>query len=419
MGGLKRLKSPLRLPPFLTLGFWWNGRLPLAPLGRLQVALEDFTDGAGHGVAGEIAEGDPPLIGLWGDFLPVGLVEVKGDAVAGDAVAVLGEFREGGGFRSGAEGEVPEAFAAGALFLSEEDLGWGAVFGLIGVRTEGPEGVFGDFSDGSFGFFDREGFGVGGLAKVAGGAGEAGWFDEAAGRLAELHQGGVEASCVLRIDEGFGALPEELLPGGGVDCGGVVEETGEDAGDVGVDDRGGGVEGKRCDCSGGVGADAGEFFQFGCGFWKLAMVIGEDGAGRFLEITDTVVVAEAFPGSQKLTFRSVGDGLEVRELLEEELEAPVGEHGTDGGLLEHDLAHENGPGVAGFAPGVAFAILIKPGEQGLAEGGGFNEGRKLASGFDHTAELAFPPEMSGLGGGRLRLFAELEPSRSGWVFRVR
>lgn len=292
-------------------------------------------------------------------------VDVEGDAVVGDGVFAGGEEGEVGDGFGGAFGEFPEAFAAGAGFLGEEE-------GAVGLLDE--EDVLGDGEGVALGLFDGEGLGATGLAEGAEGAGGAVGRAEGAVGLAEFHEGGVELAGVVRVEEGGGAGPEEGLSLGGVDGGGVVEESGEDAGDVGIDDGDGEAEGEGGHRAGGVGAKAGEGGEGGGVGGEAAVVQFEDGPGGFLEVADAVVVAEALPGLEEFGFGGGGEGGEVGEGGEEALKAAVLSDSRDGGLLEHDLGDEDGVGIGGAAPGVVLAVGLKPAEEGAAEGAGVAAG---------------------------------------------
>lgn len=255
-------------------------------------------------------------------------VDVESDAVVGDGVFVGGEEGEVGDGFLVAFGELPEAVAAGAGFLGEEDM-------AVGFADE--EDVLGDLDGGAFGFFGGEMLRFRCLAELAGRAvGAVGSAGTAVG-LAEFHDGGVELAGGVGIDELGGAVPKEGLAGGGVDGGGVVEEAREDAGDVGVDDGNGFAEGEGGDGSGGIAADAGESLEGGGVGGEGAVVIVEDGEGCLLEVADAVVVAEAFPGLKEGALFGGGESGEVGEGGEELFEAAVLADGGDGGLLKHDL----------------------------------------------------------------------------------
>jgi len=292
-------------------------------------------------------------------------VDVEGDAVVGDGVFAGGEKGEVGDGLGGAFGEFPETFAAGAGFLGEEE-------GPVGFLDE--EDVLGDGEGGAFGFFDGESLGAASLAEGEEGAGGAVGGAEGAVGLAEFHEGRVELAGVLGVEEGGGAFPEEGLSLGGVDGGGVVEESGEDAGDVGIDDGDGEAEGEGGHRTGGVAPEAGEGGEGGGVGREAAVVLLEDGPGGFLEVADAVVVAEALPGLEELGFGGGGEGGEIGEGGEEALEAAVLSDRRDGGLLEHDLGDEDRVGIGGAAPGVVLAVGLEPAEEGAAEGTAVAEG---------------------------------------------
>ena len=169
-----------------------------------------------------------------GDEMWLAGVDGEGDFVMGDGVFPRGEEREVGGFFGGALGELPHAFAAGAGFVGEEER---AVF------FAAEEDVLIDRNGGAAWFFLGKVCGSGCLAEVFDGAEEAAWFASGTDGLSELHEGGVECAWGALIDELVGVVPDELLSFFGIDGGGDVEETGEDAGDIGIDDGGGAVEG--------------------------------------------------------------------------------------------------------------------------------------------------------------------------------
>lgn len=291
----------------------------------------------------------------------------------GDGVAMGREgFEVGAGFGR-AEGKFPEAAASGIVSGREEE----------GVFFEIEEGVFGDLEEGSGRFFGGEGVGGGSLAEVADGAEKAGGLGGGAMGLAEFHEGGVKEARVGLVEEVVGALPEDFLAGGGIDGGGVVEEAGEDAGDVAIDEGGGLVEGEAAESAGGVGADAGEGGE-GLGILRETSVeVFDDGAGRFLEVADAVVISESFPGAEDFFFGGGGDFVDVGEGGEEFFESLVGDDRGDGGLLKHDLGDEDGPRVGGLAPGVGFGVFEEPLDEGGAEGAAVFEGMAARGNFFH------------------------------------
>ncbi len=254
-------------------------------------------------------------------------VEVEGDFVVGDDVAVGAEGGEVGAFFGVAEGEFPEAFAAGVVAGGEEDL----------VVFEPEEGVFGDFDEGFARLFDGEGFGGVGLAEVFDGAEEAGGVSRGADGLAEFHEGGVEGAGGFLIEEGFRGGPDDFLTFGGVDGFCFVEEAGDDAGDVSIDDGGWLIEGEATDGTSSVFSDAGEGEELSGVGGEGAVEVRDYGLSGALEVPDAIVVSESFPGAEDFSFGGLGDALDGGEFVEEFFETLVCDDGGDGGLLKHDF----------------------------------------------------------------------------------
>lgn len=220
----------------------------------------------------------------------------------------------------------------------------------------------------AFGFLDREALRRAGHAKGVNRAIVAGGSPGGAGSLAELHEGGVEGPRVMVRHQGRRPGPELVLSGGRIDRHPLVEEAGEDPCDVGIDDGAGEVEGERGDGTRGVSPESRKGGEGGGIAGEAAVVLVEDGAGRFLEVADPVVVTEPFPGLEELGLGGGSEGLEVGKGREEFFEAPVLADGRHGGLLEHDLRDEDGVGIGGSAPWVVGPTLGKPAQQGVAKG---------------------------------------------------
>ena len=120
--------------------------------------------------------------------------------------------------------------------------------------------------------------------------------------MPELHDGGVVCAWVFLWDEFGGPLPELFVACGGVDALTEVEESGEHAGDVSVDDRLWFIVGEGCDGACGVGSDAREgadFFEFP---WECPVVVAGDGACGGVEVSRSSVVSESFPGFEDFLF---------------------------------------------------------------------------------------------------------------------
>ena len=126
----------------------------------------------------------------------------------------------------------------------------------------------------------------------------------------------------------------------------LTGEAGEDAGDVRIDDRGIGLEREREHRPRGVGADAGEREQ-AVERSREPAEFGDRLRGG-MEVAGATRIAEPLPQSEDIAewrSRACGrrrEGLEQRE--------PARDHPLDLGLLEHDLAHEHCPWVAGTPP---------------------------------------------------------------------
>ena len=110
----------------------------------------------------------------------------------------------------------------------------------------------------------------------------------------------------------------------------------------------------------------------------------KDELSSFLKIPDAVVVSEAFPCPEDFFLGSYGDRFDVRKFFKESFEAPIGDDRGDGGLLEHDLRNEDGPGICCFTPRMGFGIFREPSEKRgsksanvlyrVTSGGGFFHG---------------------------------------------
>ena len=123
------------------------------------------------------------------------------------------------------------------------------------------------------------------------------------------------------------------------------------------------VEGEGADSTGGVSPDSGEGFELSGIAREFSCKIFEDKLGRFLKISDPVVISQTFPGLQNLFFRGRSDVGDVWKFCEEFLVAAVCYHRGNGGLLQHDFRNEDGPGVAGLAPWPVLPFLLEPIEE--------------------------------------------------------
>jgi hypothetical protein len=97
------------------------------------------------------------------------------------------------------------------------------------------------FSDGrdlDAGVFDREFFGLCGSAMGANGAVSTVWTGGFTDGLAKLHQRGIQRSRIAGAEDEFTRqLPEFFAADGGVDRGWIVVQSGQNAGDIAIDER--------------------------------------------------------------------------------------------------------------------------------------------------------------------------------------
>lgn len=153
--------------------------------------------------------------------------------------------------------------------------------------------------------------------------------------------------------------PELFAAGARIDRSLDVEEAGENASDVRLDDRDSLVESKGGDCVGGVTANAGQLanrFQLSRKNAAVLFLNRERGGPK---IPGARVIAEALPGVKDIRLRGCGDGLEVRE-------APhpfivIRNDGNDLRLLEHELGNKDRVGVRGASPGKIATVFAIPG----------------------------------------------------------
>jgi hypothetical protein len=121
----------------------------------------------------------------------------------------------------------------------------------------------------------------------------------------------------------------------------TVEDPGEDATHIGVQDERSPAEGERLDCRCGVLPDS----RKGQKRWTVAgnhsPVIADDGGGGLVEALGPSWVAQPSPSPQRLGQRNVGQI--CRPGPAGEPGVPHRENAVDRGLLEHELAHQDAP----------------------------------------------------------------------------
>ncbi len=178
-----------------------------------------------------------------------------------------------------------------------------------------------------------------GPAVVAYGAEQTLWVARRADGGAEFHQGGIEIADAFAGEDFFGSVPKL---GAGLwiaRVGSDAIEPAEDALDVAVEDWSSFVEGEGGDGAGRVSADAGKGLQHGHGIGDAAVVHGDDGSCRRLEVAGPGVIAQALPRSEDMLLVGAGQRGEVWKLKEETVE--IRNDCADLRLLEHRFADED------------------------------------------------------------------------------
>lgn len=137
-----------------------------------------------------------------------------------------------------------------------------------------------------------------------------------------------------------------------------IEETGEDAGDVGVDGGDGLIEGKAGNRADGVAANAGEFREGGGIGGEVATVFGDDLLRGGVEISRAGVVAEALPDGEHFGLGRGGERGEIGKASE-----PLfveRDDGRDLRLLEHKLGDHDRVRVVRLSPREIAPMLREP-----------------------------------------------------------
>jgi len=185
------------------------------------------------------------------------------------------------------------------------------------------------------------------------------WRSLPSKRGTEIHQGLVPHPPLPRRDRGVGQALD--LAGGEA----APLHPGEDTGDVGVDHGDVGLVGEGEHGAGGVRADTREGEQAVEGVGERAC-LGDAGGGE-VQVAGPPGIAEAVPETQDVTEGRGRAGGRVGEGVEEGV--PLRDHPGHLGLLEHDLADEHGPRVAGASPGEVTEAGSAPLEDGVGQAG--------------------------------------------------
>ena len=180
----------------------------------------------------------------------------------------------------------------------------------------------------------------------------------------------------------------------------IIEESGENPGDVGIDDGAGQIEGETGNGPRGVATETRQGGKNDRIPRELTAVVVQDRPGGFLKVADPAVVAKTFPGPEELPFGGRGEGFEVGKGGEKLLEPAVLADRRDGGLLEHDLGNEDRIRIGGPAPWMLGAVGGKPAEQGVDEGTLVAERMLAGSRFGHDEPPICGGPILGKRGGR-------------------
>ncbi len=191
-------------------------------------------------------------------------------------------------------------------------------------------------------------------------ADQAAWRGRRAQRRAELHEALVEVTGrVIGRQRGHqlaGALPERALARGRLDV--VVDRAhaSEHARDVAIDEWRALAIRDRRDRAGGVRPDAGHAAQLARKAWQCACECRRDRLCTCVQVARARVVAEPGPRGEHVVERRRGERVHRRKLRHPPL--PVGNHGLDARLLQHDLADPDRVGIARTAPGQVAAVTL-------------------------------------------------------------
>ena len=151
------------------------------------------------------------------------------------------------------------------------------------------------------------------------------------------------------------ALPECFPTSGSIYRAAEIKQTRQN---VGFDDRDWPIKGERCDGIGRVTADAGQCSHRRETAREPATTPVLHGYRNRVQIARPRIIAQALPRVEDVTFRSPSQRGEIRETPEPLI--IIRDNRGNLRLLEHDLGHENGVGVASLAPRKNAAVLVIP-----------------------------------------------------------
>ena len=113
--------------------------------------------------------------------------------------------------------------------------------------------------------------------------------------------------------QSFGGLPQDFASTFRVDGFAEIEQAGEDAGDIGVDDGSGSIESKAGYGAGGVASHTGQRGDGGEVVRQFSAVLCGDLLGGAVQVAGACVVAEALPDVQHVGFAGCGKGRKIRK----------------------------------------------------------------------------------------------------------
>ena len=162
-----------------------------------------------------------------------------------------------------------------------------------------------------------------------------------------------------------GAIPEFFPANGSIDWAVKIKQARQNASSVGFDNRNWLIKGERRDGIGRVTPDTGQFTDCREIARKSAFMAMLHRFRNRMQVASSRVIAEALPRVEDVTFRSPGQGGEIREAAEPLI--IIRDNGGNLSLLEHELGDEDGVGVPSLAPGEETTICMIPTRQGRAE----------------------------------------------------
>ena len=234
------------------------------------------------------------------------MVDVHGDLVVSNPVMASVHEREVRELMMAPLWEPPEALTACSPLLCEKHWATALLYEedvLVYLHGRAP------------GSFKGELFRFAGSTEIPDGTLWAGGGSWSAKRLAEFHQRGVKRPGLIRVEELARPGPESRLAPGCLDLLAPIKKTAQEPGHVCIDNRGRIIKREARDSTGRVAANPGQGLQPLRGGRERPFVLGEDSLRRSLEISNTVIVTQAFPRSEKIRFRSLSQRVETGESI--------------------------------------------------------------------------------------------------------